>query len=73
LTFECQYCPALFKQLKDLFDHWESNHRNICSLYIIEHRKSKQIAQAIAPTAQEACYRFDWYIGDCYIRQEALK
>ena len=73
MTFECRYCPSTFSQLKDLFDHWENEHKAICSLYIIEHRKLKQVASAIAPSAQEACYIFGWYIGDCYIRQEKLE
>ncbi len=69
LTFYCDYCPQNFPNVKLLFDHYEREHANRgFHTYEIRHRPSGEIGMASAPSAQEACERVGWSIGDCSVK-----
>ena len=70
LMFNCNYCPASFPQIKQLFDHYEAEHKNQkLTLYKITHLPSKERGLASAPTPEEACLRLGWDIKDCEVEE----
>jgi len=38
--------------------------------YRLFHRERKEFADVEADSAQEACHKVGWLIGDCWVRQE---
>jgi len=70
LKFNCNYCPASFEQVKQLFDHYEAEHRNWeFKRYKVKHIPSGERGMATAPTPEEACARLCWDIKDCEVKE----
>lgn len=70
LIFGCRYCPETFKQIKQLFDHYESKHHNQgFKQYKIKHLPSGNTGMASAPTPEEACNRVCWDLKDCEVKE----
>ena len=70
LRFLCAYCPAKFEQIKQLFDHYENEHRNRgFKRYKIRHLPSGNVGMASAPTPEEACSRVCWDFKECEVRE----
>ena len=68
LRFDCNCCPASFPQVKQLFEHYEAEHKNRdFKRYRIKHRPSGEIGMATAPTPEQACARLCWDIKDCKV------
>ena len=68
LKFNCIYCPESFDNVKELFDHYEVEHKNQeFRSYKITHRPSKQQGLTFAPTPSQACLRLGWDINDCIV------
>lgn len=70
MIFCCNYCPATFPQVKQLFDHYEAEHKNQKqTLYRIKHLPSGEKGLASAPTPEQACSRLGWDIKDCKAKE----
>lgn len=70
LRFYCNYCSASFPQIKELFEHYEAEHKNRdFKRYRIKHLPSGEQGSASAPTPEQACARLCWELKDCDVKE----
>lgn len=70
MKFLCNYCPAEFDQIKHLFEHYESEHKNRgFKRYKIRHLPTGNTGLASAPTPEEACQRIAWNHENCEVKE----
>lgn len=70
LRFECAYCPNSFDKVTELFNHYESEHKNKSfKRYKVKHKPSGSTGMASAPSPEEACKRLCWNIKDCIVKE----
>ncbi len=68
--FDCNYCSASFPQVKQLFEHYETEHKNQkLTLCRIKHLPSGEKGLASASMPEEACLRLGWDIKDCEVKE----